>query len=153
MHFNYVLLVNKLVDVNGCHGVCIGNCNCLCRCWVVVDEKGQFLTQKKHPTMARIAQQLEIDAHGQAVVTLTVPDLPELKLTSHFPDMAERTQVKYDLLCILYTNYILDRKPADRQIERHTNNQIDNHMDRQTHRQTYFRLVSYVSPSTSAALG
>ena len=60
-----------------------------------MDGQGQFLTQKQQSTMARIAQQLEIGEHGQAVITLTAPDMPNLKLTSHLPDDAERTQIKY----------------------------------------------------------
>ena len=60
----------------------------------MVDAEGHFLTQKKQPRMARVAQELEIDHHGQALLTLTAPDMPELKLTNHVPDHIEKSQVK-----------------------------------------------------------
>jgi uncharacterized protein YcbX len=86
--------------VKSCKGIKVASSECTVRglkydrCWVVVDRQGQFLTQKQQSTMARISQQLQMDEVGQAVVTLSAPDMPNLKLTSHLPDDAQRTQVK-----------------------------------------------------------
>lgn len=47
-----------------------------------MNSEGKFFTQKTTPSLALVAQEIEIEEDGEATVTLKAPNMPALNLTS-----------------------------------------------------------------------
>lgn len=59
------------------------------RAWMLVDDAGQFLTQRAHPRMALIRPRIENDR-----LRVSAPDMPDVVLPAASEDLAERRAVR-----------------------------------------------------------